>query len=92
MLYFKHMLEKDAKKEIISKFTRGKGDTGSPEVQVAILTERIKELSIHLKEHKKDNSSRRGLVAMTVKRRNLLKFLEKSNKKRFQEVISDLKI
>lgn len=86
------MLGKESKKQIISKFTRGKNDTGSPEVQVAILTERIKELSEHLKKHKKDNSSRRGLVAMTVKRRKLLKFLEKSNKKRFKEVIADLKI
>ena len=66
------MISKELKSQIIEKYKRDEKDTGSPEVQIAILTERINELTEHLKVHKKDNHSRRGLLKMVGKRRNLL--------------------
>ena len=69
-----------------------KDDTGSPEVQIALLTERINELTKHLKKHAKDNHSRRGLLAMVAKRRRLLNYLAKKDKKRHQEIMLKLKL
>ena len=69
------MISKELKSQIIEKYKRDEKDTGSPEVQIAILTERINELTEHLKVHKKDNHSRRGLLKMVGKRRNLLNYL-----------------
>jgi len=82
----------DKKQTIIKKFATQKGDTGSPEVQVALLTERINELTKHLKKHFKDNHSRRGLLAMVSKRRRLLNYLYRKDKKRHQAITSKLKL
>lgn len=79
-------LAKDTKQEIIKKFAREKGDTGSPEVQVALLTNQIEKLTEHLKEHAKDIHSRRGLLSMVAKRRRLLSYLEKRDNERFVEL------
>ncbi|OGM75601.1 30S ribosomal protein S15 [Candidatus Woesebacteria bacterium RIFOXYB1_FULL_38_16] len=76
-------LTKDTKKEIIGKFAREKGDTGSPEVQIALLTEKIVKLSDHLKGHKKDVHSRRGLLSMVAKRKRLMVYLQKRDEARF---------
>ena len=75
------------KDKIIKKFSVHKGDTGSPEVQVAILTERILQLSNHLKTHKKDNHSRRGLLQMVGKRRRLLDYLKRKDEERYKVLI-----
>lgn len=83
-------LDIKSKQEIIKKFAQGKGDTGSPEVQVALLTEKINKLAEHLKAHKKDNHSRRGLISMVSKRRRLLSYLQKKDLKRYQGVVSKL--
>lgn len=84
------MLKTDKKSKIIKKFATGKGDTGSPEVQIAILTERIKELTGHLKVHKKDNHSRRGLLKMVSKRRRLLNYLRDKAEDRYRELLKSL--
>ncbi len=84
------MISKEAKAEIIEKYKRGDNDTGSPEVQVALLTERINELTEHLKVHKKDNHSRRGLLKMVGKRRNLLNYLAKKDVNRYREIVKNL--
>ncbi len=86
------MILKEEKTKIIKKFATGAKDTGSPEVQIAILSERIKQLTDHLKEHKKDNHSRRGLLSMVTKRRKLLNYLEVKDKKRYDKVAKALKI
>ena len=83
-------LDTSDKQDIIKKFAQGKGDTGSPEVQVALLTEKINQLTEHLKIHKKDIHSRRGLLGMVSKRRRLLYYLQKKDLKRYQEVIKKL--
>ena len=83
-------LATDFKQDIIKKYAVGKGDTGSPEVQVALLTGKINKLIEHLKEHKKDNHSRRGLLGMVSKRRRLLHYLQKKDIKRYQEVVKKL--
>ena len=80
----------DTKNKIISKFAQGKGDTGSPEVQVALLTEKIKQLTGHLKEHKKDNHSRKGLLKMVSKRRRLLNYLVTKDADRYKGIINQL--
>ncbi len=80
------------KQKIIKQFSQTKGDTGSPEVQVALLTSKIKKLSKHLKEHKKDVHSRRGLLSMVSKRRRLLSYLLKKDEERYKKVIDNLKI
>ncbi len=85
-------LTTDKKNKIIKKFATQKDDTGSPEVQVALLTERIKELTGHLKSHLKDNHSRRGLLAMVSKRRRLLNYLKGKSKKRHLSLITKLKL
>jgi small subunit ribosomal protein S15 len=76
------------KTKIIKKFSQGKEDTGSPEVQVALLTEKIKQLTGHLKTHKKDNHSRRGLLKTVSKRRRLLNYLVQKDDTRYKTVIN----
>jgi len=75
---------------IIKDFARSTNDTGSAEVQIAILTKRINELTLHLKEHKKDFSSRRGLLKLVGRRSSLLKYLTKTDRERYQAVIGKL--
>ena len=84
-------LAKDEKQNIIKKFAREKGDTGSPEVQVALLSLQIDRLAGHLKEHKKDVHSRRGLLSMVAKRRRLLNYLKGRDAKRYLDLIKELK-
>src|SRR5579859_8291684 len=83
-------LQIDEKKDIIKKFAREKGDTGSPEVQIALLTNQIEKLVKHLGEHSKDVNSRRGLLAMVAKRRRLLSYLQKRDKARFEKLTKNL--
>jgi small subunit ribosomal protein S15 len=80
----------DRKTEIVTENARGKGDTGSPEVQVAILTERIRNLTEHFKLHHKDNHSRRGLLTMVNKRRSLLDYLKRKDVDRYNAIIAKL--
>lgn len=80
----------EAKAEVIKKFARVEGDTGSPEVQVAVLTSRINTLTDHFKSNKKDNHSRRGLIAMVNNRRKLLSYLKKKDEGRYQSLIKEL--
>ena len=82
----------EKKAELIEKFARTKGDTGSPEVQVAILTERITNLTEHFKTNKKDNHSRRGLLAMVATRRKLLDYVKGKDVERYQVLIKELGI
>ncbi len=84
------MLDKDKKNQVIGDFHRHATDTGSPEVQVAILTKRIQELTEHLKVHKKDQASRRGLLKMVGKRNALLKYLANEDRERYQKIIARL--
>jgi small subunit ribosomal protein S15 len=81
---------KDQKSALISDYRRGETDTGSPEVQVAILTKRIEELTEHLKTHPKDHHSRRGLLQMVGKRRRLLDYLRREDIERYRTLISRL--
>lgn len=83
-------LIKKEKAKIIKKFAREKGDTGSPEVQIALLNEQIAKLAQHLKEHKKDVHSRRGLLSMVAKRRRLLTYLKKRDEERYKGLITSL--
>ncbi len=83
-------MKHDQKKEIISKYAREKGDTGSPEVQIALLSVRIESLTAHLNEHKKDNHSRRGLLGLVQKRRRLKNYLQKSNPEAFKKITEEL--
>lgn len=85
-------LQTDDKKKIIAKFAQAKGDTGSPEVQVALLTERINKLTDHLKKHGHDVHSRRGLLTIVSKRRRLLNYLQKKAKDRYTKIISSLEL
>ena len=78
------------KNEIIAKFATHEGDTGSPEVQIALLTQRINHLNEHLKSHIHDNHSRRGLLKMVGRRRGLLKYLAENNVDRYRDLISRL--
>ena len=80
----------DRKQELITEFATNKGDTGSPEIQVAILSERIKNLTEHLKIHKKDFHSRRGLLMMVGQRRRLLDYLNNKSAERYEEMIKRL--
>jgi small subunit ribosomal protein S15 len=86
------MLDKKTKEKIIKKFRVHESDTGSPQVQIAILTEEIKFLSEHLKKHKHDHSSRRGLLRKVSERRRLLKYLQKENEKDFRDLSLKLKL
>jgi len=83
-------LEKDEKQKILSEFAQHEGDTGSPEVQIALLTERIKRLSDHLKGHKQDAHSRRGLLQMVNKRRRILTYLTRKEPDRYKTIIQKL--
>ena len=85
-------MTKERKQEIINTYKREEKDTGSPEVQIALLTERISELTEHLKVHKKDNHSRRGLLKMIGKRRNLLSYLAKKDVNRYREIVKKLNL
>lgn len=85
-------MTKERKQEIIETYKREEKDTGSPEVQIALLTERINELTEHLKVHKKDNHSRRGLFKMIGKRRNLLNYLAKKDLPRYREIVKQLNL
>jgi len=84
------MLTKQKKGEIIGDFETHDGDTGSPEVQIALLTKRINDLTEHLKIHRKDHASRRGLLKMVGTRSALLKYMSKKNIARYREIISRL--
>lgn len=86
------MLLKEEKNSIIGDHSRHEGDTGSPEVQIALLTKRINDLTGHLKTHKKDHHSRRGLLIMVGKRRNLLNYLIKKDIERYRAIIEKLGI
>jgi len=83
-------LSVDEKKKIIEKFATAKGDTGSPEVQVALLTEKIKKLTEHLRGHRKDVHSRKGLLSMVSKRRRLLLYLLRKDEDRYKKNIGNL--
>ncbi len=85
-------LTSEEKQNIIKKFAREKGDTGSPEVQIALLSNQIDKLAAHLKEHKKDTHSRRGLLSMVAKRRRLLTYLRKRDEKRYKKLTKELKL
>lgn len=83
-------LQPEIKKEIIEKYKRSDSDTGSPEVQVALLTARINNLNEHFKTHQKDHSSRRGLLKLVGQRKNLLEYLKKKDINRYRTLISEL--
>jgi len=83
-------INQERKQELIGKFSTAKDDTGSPEVQVAILTERIINLTEHFKTHKKDLHSRRGLIKMVNQRRSLLDYLKRADQTRYQSLIQEL--
>ena len=85
-------MERMTKQEIIAKYATHEGDTGSPEVQIALLTDRINHLTEHLKLHKKDHHSRRGLLKMVGARRGLLNYLMKKDINRYREIIAKLEI
>ena len=86
------MMRKEEKTAIIEQYATHAGDTGSPEVQIAVLTKRIADLTEHLKEHKKDNHSRRGLFKMVGRRRNLLNYLKKTDIERYRALIAKLNL
>ena len=85
-------MTKERKQEVINTHKREENDTGSPEVQIALLTERIAELTEHLKVHQKDNHSRRGLLKMVGKRRNLLNYLAKKDVQRYRDIAQKLSL
>ena len=85
-------LSADRKAEIIGKFSKSPGDTGSPEVQIALLTERIVHLTDHFRTHHKDHASRRGLLKLVARRRGLLDYLKKVEYSRYQTIIKELGI
>ncbi|MEE3362805.1 MAG: 30S ribosomal protein S15 [Anaerovoracaceae bacterium] len=84
------MIDQAKKAEIIEKYGRKEGDTGSPEVQIAILTYRINDLNEHLKVHKHDHHSRRGLLKMVGRRRNLLNYLKENDLEAYRELVASL--
>jgi len=83
-------LSVEQKADVVKKFARGQGDTGSPEVQVALITERINSLSPHFEQNKKDNHSRRGLLKMVNQRRQLLDYLKREDESRYIKLIAEL--
>ena len=85
-------LSKERKDEIIKKFQTCEGDTGSPEVQIALLTERLKDLGEHFQNHGKDHHSRRGLLKIVGRRRSLLDYLKKKDLDRYQRILQELKL
>ena len=84
------MITPERKKEVVAEHATGKNDTGSPEVQIALLTESINELTGHFKIHKKDHASRRGLLKKVGKRRSLLRYLEQSDLDRYRAIVAKL--
>lgn len=86
------MITKDEKQEIVDQFGNGPDDTGTPEVQIAIFTKRIKRLTEHLKEHPKDNSTRHGLLDLVGKRRRLLNYLQENEIERYRSIRDELGI
>lgn len=84
------MITKRKKTKIIKEHKQHQKDTGSPEVQIAVLTEQIKELTVHLKKHPKDNHSRRGLLKMVSKRKRLLDYLKQEDEKRYKKIVKSL--
>ena len=86
------MIQKEKKTAIIAEYATHEGDTGSPEVQVAILSERIRNLTEHLKTHKKDNHTRRGLMMLIGKRRGILKYIKERNIEEYRALIKKLGI
>jgi small subunit ribosomal protein S15 len=84
------VLKKETKAEVLAKYKRHEGDTGSPEVQVALLTARIGTLVEHLKQFKKDQHSRRGLLLLVGQRKRLLKYLQKTDAKKFEAITTSL--
>jgi small subunit ribosomal protein S15 len=88
----KKMITKDKKQAVINEYKLHEGDTGSPEVQIAILTTRIQELTEHLKIHAKDHHSRRGLLKMVGQRRRLLNYLNKNEHDRYKEILTRLNL
>ena len=84
------MITKEEKQKIIEEYAIHEGDTGSPEVQIAVLTKRINDLTEHLKEHKKDHHSRRGLLKMVGHRRNLLNYLQNKDIERYRSIVARL--
>ena len=86
------MISKEKKQAIIAEYARTEGDTGSPEVQIAVLTEQINILTAHLKTHIHDNHSRRGLLILVGKRRGLLDYLKSKDEQRYVEIIKALNI
>jgi small subunit ribosomal protein S15 len=85
-------LSKQDKEKIVKKFAREKGDTGSPEVQIALLSLQIDRLATHLKEHKKDVHSRRGLLSMVAKRRRLMNYLKERDEERYKNLVKELEL
>ncbi len=85
-------IKNDTKKEIISKFANNEKDTGSAQVQIAVLSERINNLTEHFKLHKHDNHSKKGLVALVNKRKKLLSYISKKDNDKYKEIIKELKI
>ena len=85
-------LTKEDKQKIVKKFAREKSDTGSPEIQVALLSVQIDKLADHLKSHKKDVHSRRGLLSMVAKRRRLLTYLRERDEKRYRNLLAELNL
>ena len=85
-------ITKKSKQEIISKFAINEKDTGSAEVQVAVISERIRKLTGHFKNHNHDNHSKRGLIALVNKRKKLLNYLSKKDESKYQEIIKKLNI
>ena len=85
-------ITKESKKEIISNFATNEKDTGSAEVQIAVISERIKNLSEHFKNHNHDNHSKRGLLALVNKRKKLLSYLSRKNNSKYQEITKKLNI
>ena len=85
-------ISKESKKKFIDEFSKNKNDTGSTSIQIAVITERIKNLTEHFKTHNKDNHSKRGLVALVNQRKKLLNYLSKKNKSEYSELIKKLNI
>ena len=85
-------ISKESKKNLINEFSKNKNDTGSTSIQIAVLSERIKNLTEHFKTHNKDNHSKRGLVALVNKRKKLLNYLSRKNKSEYSDLIKKLNI
>ena len=85
-------MNKEVKQSIIAKYGRSENDTGSPEVQIALITKRIEELNVHLSTHKKDHHSRRGLLKLVGQRKNLLRYLMETDIESYRKIIAELGI